>query len=421
MRSLKRLDLKVKLKESKISEGQSDKFFSTIADQTSTAHTSESNEVLQQNSDGTSNMMETSVAVLDREKSSSNIGIGSLPDTPSSPSSSGIGVGTVVATALAVDALTSTSAKPSTNESSTTNDKVSTDNDSKSDSKEGSMQEQLNSSQSPTEEKTESDKVKDGNAETGTQKDTNSVSDKEVNNNPDKDVESTKNNGTEEVKEDAKVGTSFKDKLGSVFTRVKNVAKPNEVGDPQPNRKSHQHSHKEEPKKNKDENRTSMFKNERSDTYRRDFIKANPPFKIPMFGEFYLCSLCFKLVRVENMEVDHIFPVSKGGSNETFNLGPLCRPCNREKSNKVDSRIVQMFIVKMGGKGIGVPLSLVFKTVTGTAKLAFGTVGWAFKNIVPGAFKIVSNLLGSFFKASFKGKIVIVFVGYLIYVMVLKR
>lgn len=32
------------------------------------------------------------------------------------------------------------------------------------------------------------------------------------------------------------------------------------------------------------------------------------------------------------MEVDHILPWSKGGSDELYNLQPLCKPCNRSKS-----------------------------------------------------------------------------------------
>jgi hypothetical protein len=32
------------------------------------------------------------------------------------------------------------------------------------------------------------------------------------------------------------------------------------------------------------------------------------------------------------MEVDHIRPWSQGGSDELYNLQPLCKPCNRRKS-----------------------------------------------------------------------------------------
>lgn len=36
----------------------------------------------------------------------------------------------------------------------------------------------------------------------------------------------------------------------------------------------------------------------------------------------------------KNLEVDHIFPISKGGGSDRENLQTLCRRCNRFKSNK---------------------------------------------------------------------------------------
>lgn len=35
------------------------------------------------------------------------------------------------------------------------------------------------------------------------------------------------------------------------------------------------------------------------------------------------------------MEVDHITPWSRGGSDELWNLQPLCKTCNRAKSNSM--------------------------------------------------------------------------------------
>lgn len=35
------------------------------------------------------------------------------------------------------------------------------------------------------------------------------------------------------------------------------------------------------------------------------------------------------------LEVDHIFPVSKGGTNDRGNLQPLCWLCNRKKGARV--------------------------------------------------------------------------------------
>ncbi len=47
------------------------------------------------------------------------------------------------------------------------------------------------------------------------------------------------------------------------------------------------------------------------------------------------CSHCGKGLNVEEMTVDHIFPKSKGGLNDEYNLLPLCVDCNEKKSNSV--------------------------------------------------------------------------------------
>lgn len=47
----------------------------------------------------------------------------------------------------------------------------------------------------------------------------------------------------------------------------------------------------------------------------------------------YKCKRCGV---TENLSIDHIFPVSKGGSNKLINLETLCVPCNQKKSNKVE-------------------------------------------------------------------------------------
>ena len=50
----------------------------------------------------------------------------------------------------------------------------------------------------------------------------------------------------------------------------------------------------------------------------------------------YACKYCGKyLPNGEGAEIDHIFPVSKGGKTVPNNLQTLCRECNRKKSDKI--------------------------------------------------------------------------------------
>lgn len=45
---------------------------------------------------------------------------------------------------------------------------------------------------------------------------------------------------------------------------------------------------------------------------------------------------CRKCSSVNQLTIDHIIPVAKGGTHDRSNLQCLCRPCNREKSDRTD-------------------------------------------------------------------------------------
>lgn len=49
----------------------------------------------------------------------------------------------------------------------------------------------------------------------------------------------------------------------------------------------------------------------------------------------FKCSECGKPKTDEPLEVDHILPISKGGTDEMSNLRALCKTCNREKSDLI--------------------------------------------------------------------------------------
>ena len=49
-----------------------------------------------------------------------------------------------------------------------------------------------------------------------------------------------------------------------------------------------------------------------------------------------ICQVCFKHVRDDEIEFDHIIPYSKGGPTTVENIRLLCRSCNRKKSNSLN-------------------------------------------------------------------------------------
>lgn len=48
----------------------------------------------------------------------------------------------------------------------------------------------------------------------------------------------------------------------------------------------------------------------------------------------WTCPCCKKREPKMKLSVDHIVPLSKGGSNNIENIQPLCRSCNCKKNNK---------------------------------------------------------------------------------------
>ena len=86
-------------------------------------------------------------------------------------------------------------------------------------------------------------------------------------------------------------------------------------------------------------------KYERSPKYRYNFIKNNPP-----VNGYYRCAYCGRKMRKDDMEVDHILPVSKAkeyewvrkklkkGVNDLSNLVPSCHRCNMKKLDSISLR-----------------------------------------------------------------------------------
>ncbi|MEA5537290.1 HNH endonuclease [Crocosphaera sp. XPORK-15E] len=57
----------------------------------------------------------------------------------------------------------------------------------------------------------------------------------------------------------------------------------------------------------------------------------------------YQCKSCGKKQQETILNIDHIIPLAKGGSNDMSNLQTLCQPCNQQKKHHLDARFRRHF------------------------------------------------------------------------------
>ncbi|MDJ0735247.1 MAG: HNH endonuclease [Nostocaceae cyanobacterium] len=79
-------------------------------------------------------------------------------------------------------------------------------------------------------------------------------------------------------------------------------------------------------------------------------MNKNPRINIPSAVRKYVfqrdkyqCQSCGKTDLETNLSIDHIIPLSRGGSNDISNLQTLCFNCNQKKTDKIDSRFKRYF------------------------------------------------------------------------------
>lgn len=99
--------------------------------------------------------------------------------------------------------------------------------------------------------------------------------------------------------------------------------------------------------------------------YRQEYFKRNPG----LFGCIWFCSQCYRpLFGKDQVVIDHIRPLNKGGINHVSNCTACCRKCNAAKSDIVDGRVLKGQIFKVFEQSF----SNVNRGVGGVAKLGIG-------------------------------------------------
>lgn len=81
--------------------------------------------------------------------------------------------------------------------------------------------------------------------------------------------------------------------------------------------------------------------------YRENWFKHNQP---NMFGK-YKCVRCGGWFNKEQIEIDHRIPKKLGGTDHLSNLAPMCRSCNRSKSDNVNKADIAGTLIRSVAEG----------------------------------------------------------------------
>lgn len=69
-------------------------------------------------------------------------------------------------------------------------------------------------------------------------------------------------------------------------------------------------------------------------------IQFSPQTKRILYGKSQVCGICGKPLDMENMSIDHIVPLNRGGTNDISNLRPTHLRCNMLKGNMTDEELI---------------------------------------------------------------------------------
>jgi 5-methylcytosine-specific restriction endonuclease McrA len=63
-------------------------------------------------------------------------------------------------------------------------------------------------------------------------------------------------------------------------------------------------------------------------------VKKSNRFKLRLFKETNKCRYCPEILTLKTATLDHLVPLSKGGTNDFYNFALACYRCNHIKADK---------------------------------------------------------------------------------------
>ena len=105
--------------------------------------------------------------------------------------------------------------------------------------------------------------------------------------------------------------------------------------------------------------------------YRETFFVHNPGTKLPFKrGTYWQCVTCGKWFSKSEITVDHRIPKRDGGTDDVWNLQPMCRSCNSSKRDRQSGVETAATLVKAAsqgdlGKALGSMATQTFKDALG--------------------------------------------------------
>ena len=100
--------------------------------------------------------------------------------------------------------------------------------------------------------------------------------------------------------------------------------------------------------------------------YRENWFKTNPGITLPgRTGNWYQCVRCKDYFRKSDIDIDHRIPKRDGGTDDLWNLQPMCKHCNRSKcDNQTNVETASTIFMAAANGDLGKALGSIAKRKT---------------------------------------------------------